>query len=466
MNMNFKVFAIGLFALLMAATSAEAANRYVRAGAGGNASGADWANAHPQLPASLVRGDTYYIADGTYGAYTFDDQLSGSTMITIKKATTADHGTPTGWQDSFGDGEALFTSSGTVWTFGGGAGYYHITGQVGTGNVAGSYGIRLATTASRNSAVALVMTDLSSTYSQTGNNRQITLDSIDFDWNNGTSAGSSGAARAVQWNASIPSSDIRLSNCYIHHSSGFGVYAGSVGSNLTVENCFFDRNGGSTNYHHETLWVTGVNGFTFRNNTIKDTVSGALTGWLMLGAVSNANIYNNVFVCSSPQACSTGGNGIIATWDANQYANANVNIANNTFANLPGGGNPAIYFYHSGGAVDTNVSVVNNLFITSIFGVVGATTQSNNSCGAGATCSGSNTQSGLQTTIFRNWSTQDLRLAVATQPGTNTSFSTDKSGTQRAADGVWDRGAFEFNSSTATTATPAVVAAPSGLTVR
>ena len=295
-------------------------------------------------------------------------------MITIRKATRTSHGTETGWSDAYGDGEALFTGSGTVWTFKPGVGYYAIEGQVGEANAPGSYGIRLRSTSSRNSATALVAADLSGTYSSSGGNRNISFDRVDFDWNNGTSAGASGATRAVQWNAARPSTDIRLSNCFIHHSSGFGVYAQSISAGLLVDGCFFDSNGGATEYHHETLWVTSSSDFTFRNNTIKDTKNGALTGWLILGAVSTANIYNNVFACSAPTACATGGSGIIATWDANQYANSDISIYNNTFANLPTTGNPAIYFHHSGGAVDSNVSVQNNLFFTGAFYVTGATT--------------------------------------------------------------------------------------------
>ena len=444
MKNNAMRMLIALLSALLLANGALAANRYVRTGAAGNGSGTDWVNAYTQLPSSLVRGDTYFIADGNYGSYTFGDQPSGGTLITIRKATPASHGTDVGWQDSYGDGEALFTGSDTVWSFKPGVGYYDISGTTGSAGVSRSYGIRLYSTSSRNSAAALVMADTSGTYSQTGNNDTITLDRIDFDWNNGTSAGSSGATRAVQWNASNPSRNIKLSNCYLHHSSGFAVYAAGVGSNLIVDNCFVERNGGATSSHHETFWVTGTNGFRLSNSTIKDTLPGALTGWVMLGDVSNALIYNNVFTCSNVSTCSTGGNGIIATWDANQYANSNVGIYNNTFANLPTSGNPSIYFYHSGGAADSNVNVQNNIFFTGAFSVVGAATNGYAACGGGVSCPGTNSQTNLGTSIFLSWAAQDFRLAVATSPGIATQFSLDKLGTTRASDGSWDRGAFEF----------------------
>jgi hypothetical protein len=81
---------------------------YVRSDATGGNNGSDWTNAWTQLPATLTRGHCYYIADGTYPAYTFDDPVSGSVNIVIKKATADDHGTSTGWLASYGDGIATF----------------------------------------------------------------------------------------------------------------------------------------------------------------------------------------------------------------------------------------------------------------------------------------------------------------------------------------------------------------------
>ncbi len=96
--------------IFLGAASAQAANHYVRAGAAGSANGNDWSNAYAALPASLVRGDVYYIAAGSYGARDFDDAHSGTAVITIKKAVAADHGTDTGWLAAYA-GQAVFQSS-------------------------------------------------------------------------------------------------------------------------------------------------------------------------------------------------------------------------------------------------------------------------------------------------------------------------------------------------------------------
>ena len=56
------------------------------------------------------------------GAYTFNDAVSGTTLITIKKAIESDHGTDTGWSSAYGDGQATFpnvTFTTSYWTFDG-----------------------------------------------------------------------------------------------------------------------------------------------------------------------------------------------------------------------------------------------------------------------------------------------------------------------------------------------------------
>ncbi len=95
---------------------------YIRADAIGNNDGSDWNNAFNALPDVLVRGATYYIADGIYESYTFGDAEVGTQYITIKKAIESDHGTNVGWQASYGDGQALFDRlifSTSYWVFDG-----------------------------------------------------------------------------------------------------------------------------------------------------------------------------------------------------------------------------------------------------------------------------------------------------------------------------------------------------------
>jgi len=98
---------------------------YIRSGTGlTEKCGDDWNTACDDLPADLIRGYTYYVADGHYNLYSFNDPEDGEKWITIKKAISTDHGTSTGWQESYGDNNAIF--DGTL-TFR--KGYYSIDGQ-------------------------------------------------------------------------------------------------------------------------------------------------------------------------------------------------------------------------------------------------------------------------------------------------------------------------------------------------
>src|SRR5581483_3545433 len=84
----------------------------------GSGDGSSWTN-HMKLPSTLVRGDIYYLMDGSYGSYTFSNS-SGTSTITLKKAQGYDFGRSSdgclndisaGWSaSSMGSGQAVFSS--------------------------------------------------------------------------------------------------------------------------------------------------------------------------------------------------------------------------------------------------------------------------------------------------------------------------------------------------------------------
>lgn len=73
----------------------QAANHYVWCGASGGKTGADFTNAYKDLPSSLTRGDTYYVAGDptcTYGPHTFNDTESVNSVISVIKVTSTQSG--------------------------------------------------------------------------------------------------------------------------------------------------------------------------------------------------------------------------------------------------------------------------------------------------------------------------------------------------------------------------------------
>ena len=99
----------------------------VREGAAGRGDGTDWDHAWTELPETLERGHVYFVADGNYPGYDFDDPESGDDFITVKKATALDPACTeiAGWDAGYGDGTALFPA--LVFQ----AGHFEVDGVVG-----------------------------------------------------------------------------------------------------------------------------------------------------------------------------------------------------------------------------------------------------------------------------------------------------------------------------------------------
>lgn len=108
-------------AWLLFPLSAFGVNHAVVAGSGvcaNNGDGSTWAcaaspggaGALNAIPATLARGDIYYLADGSYPNYVFNTATAGTTTIEIRKAQTYDHGPATGWNAAtMGSGQAEFS---------------------------------------------------------------------------------------------------------------------------------------------------------------------------------------------------------------------------------------------------------------------------------------------------------------------------------------------------------------------
>jgi hypothetical protein len=107
-----------------------AACHVVMPGGSGSKTGVDWNNAYAGLPATLVRGDIYYLADGSYHSYTFNTPASGKATIEIRKAQSYDNCTSTGWnQTMMGSSQAVFERTSSAPIFNIGTSYVTVNGN-------------------------------------------------------------------------------------------------------------------------------------------------------------------------------------------------------------------------------------------------------------------------------------------------------------------------------------------------
>ncbi|MCR4283912.1 MAG: peptidoglycan-binding protein [Parcubacteria group bacterium] len=416
-----------------------ATTHYVRAGASGSNSGLDWSNAWTSLPQTLVRGHTYYIADGSYPSYTFDDALSGSSWIYIKKATIVSHGTNTGWQNSYGDGEAIFSPIKVL------TGYYEIDGQVGggPGSWTSGFGFKIQYTGSGDTAKLISIGNSNNT-----NVRNLVFKHIEMVYtsnlNPPTSATGQDAIYAVYGGG-----DWKFQYDYIRNASRVLFYThdftGSKVRNILVEYSRLERNGAnpSSGQHSEIWSARQTNDVVVRYNQIIDFRS---TGGFIIGWADTWDFYGNIFWWKNDQG-GTANNGAIGTWssDSTYYA-SNVKIYNNTFVNLSGGGSGRLFPIYN---KISNISAYNNLWYNSPTanfgnGVLHDYNWYKNS--NENSISESNKQIG-SADPFVNYSAGNFSIKSATLSGKplGSPYNVDMNGLVRGADGVWDRGAYEYS---------------------
>jgi hypothetical protein len=302
--------------------------RYVRAGASGNGSGTDWLNAMPALPAVLVRGDTYYLADGTYGRYTFNTPNSGSTQIAIKKATENDHGTATGWQATYGQGQADFSAwqvltdnhifdgqrRNSDWTTG-------ATSQYGI-KIAGDGPLRISsdTTVGADNATFCYV-DVQAGGRDTGSGDDVVY-------------GLSG------------NSNITFQSCALHDSDRTIFTMRGNWKNLVVDHTYMARNTSTPASHGELLSMTESENVTWSHNVMEDIEGTGFIVGINDGIATNWNIFGNVFYHSPAYHADTGRkpghnegvSGVVFVADdaSNRNIGNNFRFYNNTIVGIVG----------------------------------------------------------------------------------------------------------------------------------
>jgi hypothetical protein len=452
-RMGLLVWASAIVFLVGSSVAAEAANHYVRAGASGSANGNDWTNAYTSLPAALTRGDTYYVAAGTYPAYTFDDAESGTSIITIKKATATDHGTDLGWQATYGTGQSIFNSvlrfdrgnyifDGQIrdesnWFNGAAYGFVVTHNNQDQNIIIGSSG-----RASNNVTIKYTYVD-----AIVGNLPSATIRRYAIDTDTYGGPLQTGLVfHRMFVNGSNNIWFIRTTNgAIIEYCASKGA-AGNAGNHGEVINLYFSAENSIIRYNQITQAYKAGGG----------TALIAIADALGTSTPPKTEIYGNIFW---DYGSTDGTIGFLG--NASNGGNCtNCVVVNNTFVDGDGESTSGwgVQFPQGSGNI-----VRNNLFImgggtpvTSLALGTGGT-NSHNGFGTGAGSSGTNAQTNVPTSIFLGYSGYtSFRLAAPTAAGVALSapYDRDMFGNLRGADGNWDRGALEFTGSVITAPAP------------
>jgi hypothetical protein len=416
--------------LAIVTSSASAANHYIRAGATGAANGSSWTDAWTSLPSSYVRGDTYYVAGGTYGSGgTFSTAASGTTLITIKKATVADHGTATGWQDTYGTTQAAFSGEFVFLSD-----YWLIDGAGRTGWKTG-YGFKMT------------HDGFGVEFGQGSGVNNIAIQYVEFFGH-----GPDGAPypNNTTFYGIYGGTTMRFSYIYSHYI-GDKFFQLCNYTDATIENSWFESNESTAAQHAEGIYHTGANHMVVRNNVWVDVAGTGVIVW----SGSNCEVYGNLIYWSGAGDI---GNGAITTWSA--YTVTGAYIYNNTIIVPPSGGYAfGITFPGTG----TGIVARNNLFYGSVsrdvvtwanvdhdyswFYNAGSQSEAHAQMGTGSP--------------FVDFANTNYNLAAHTSPGVNlgSPYNVDLNGNTRV---TWDRGATEFGSTGGST-NPAIAVTPASL---
>lgn len=297
--------------------------QYIDAAATGTGSGDSWANAwttFTEAESEITRGQVACVADGTYDSVTFNVATSGTTTITFKKATVADHGSDTGWVDSMGNGQAIidgrlrFESN-----------YWVIDGATGGGpnGWTSGFGFYIDRTA---------LSDGSGVQTADGVTN-ITLRHTEI-----AGHGPDGGSPVAQQDGLniLTGSGHLFSSLYIHDTGRTIVF--SRADSTVFEYLYtgkFESCGGTscadaTDTEHAeafSIWKTGiVSGVTLRWSVI---THGEGTGGFLCEC-DDVKIYGNVFVKLA--GTSWQGNGAVGTWTADTLTN--LKVYNNSFIDV------------------------------------------------------------------------------------------------------------------------------------
>jgi hypothetical protein len=425
--------------------AAGAASHYVRAGATGTSTGADWTNAYPKLPATLVRGDTYYLAGGSYGSHVFQDAPSGAATITLVRATNVNHGTSTGWSTTYASGPASFTNW-QIYTD-----YYVFDGQrrnadwnLGTTSqyglrVAGASPVRLDNGAGKGANhVTFRFVDFQGGGRDTGINDDVIYGVTGNSW--------------MTWQY-----------CALHDSDRTIFLLRGNWQHLVIDHSYIARNTSTDAVHGELMSMTDSTDVTVSNNVLEDIEGSAFFAGVNGGTMADWKVFGNVVQHTAAYVADVGRpahnwgvSGFVFIGIGTGYVGVgnNFQVYNNTFYNVQG--------LWSGVVIQTgsNNVVRNNVWINSARtnGTLGTTPTISHNWYFNTIADGDPSTTKVVCTsncaILKDPAHGDFHLVAPLPAGyaLPAPYAVDADGVTRAITGGWDRGAFQFPGNVLSTA--------------
>lgn len=347
-------------ACLLIGFSTPAATKYIRSGATGSNNGTSWTDAYSEFASvSWVRGDTYYLAGGSYLALTVAPAANGS-WVTIKKANATDNGSDSGWSSSYATTTA--TISGLVAFDNGKVSLNGVTGSGTSG-----HGIRIAVTNLTGAAITLEYD--TSDYILAG----LEIQGAGY-------AASSNSADGIFWNNGTNQKGLVVSNVWVHEVTRNGLVLGAVAGTsfedlgMRWSRSVISETGGclDPDQHGQGMQIAYATDSRFliiEGSLFKNVVGSAMIGFLGGSSArhSDVRIINNVFWISDNATYRTVSPGVIWAHDSAQYA-TNFLVANNTVygvGNVTNTGALAQFVLYSTNT--TGNRLINNLWQSSYF---------------------------------------------------------------------------------------------------
>jgi hypothetical protein len=441
---------------------------YIRSGASGANNGTDWTNARTTFPSPLVRGVTYCVATGSYAALDIVEAEVSTGVIAIVGATAADHGTATGWSNTFsvssadGGSQAIFANNGN-YSIKIERSYITIDGNAGAnlGRTATAYGFKLAQPpcSTDPQRYLYVRADAFETTQQNVSVKHVAIPSC-----------GAGFSTVGQQNISLG-----CGQCYITNSTFSALYlSGGENSisltntaNTTMEYIYSVGQWSSSCCHGEGISVNdfgsesgGSTAFPAGQGTINDTLRWSVfadcNGTACIAAIGPGNlismnawkIYGNIFM----GGVVLGGSGVasLAIGDGGTFYIKDTLIYNNTFlvaAAVLEQCASGCGLGPSGNVVENNLIVQGNADIR--FSADGVIVHDYNAFFSPTTTPGSEAHLqtiGSQPLVNPALSgTGDYHLVTDTAAGLTLAspYNVDADGVTRGSNGNWSRGAYQ-----------------------